>query len=124
MNFNPLGLGWVGLYAENLSALSAFYADRVGFRTVEADAACVLFDAGAGCHFELWTKGTARPDRKSPSEQSMIVGFFVDRLEAAVADLKGRGVIPIGAIESYQGSRWIHYVDPEGNRFELKDRRG
>ena len=122
--FEPLGVTWVGLFAEDLQALQAFYVERVGFKVIEADDTCCLLDAGAGSHFEIWSKGTAPAVRKTVSEQSMLVGFRVERLEPVVDELRQRGVFPVGPIDSYQGSRWIHYVDPEGNRFELKDFEG
>ena len=73
--------------------------------------------------FEIWGRGISM-ERKSPSEQSMIVGFLVDHLEPAVQLLKDRGLAADTTIESYMGTRWIYFTDPEGNRFELKDNRG
>ena len=121
--FQPLGIAWVGLFAEHLPTLVEFYR-AVGFEVLEEDANGCLLDAGGGSHFEIWSKGTARPTRKTPKEQSVLVGFRVERLEAVVQELSARGIVPIGEIETYHGDRWIHYVDPEGNRFELKDGHG
>ena len=121
--FEPLGIAWVGLFAESLPTLTAFYKN-LGFQVLAADDNYCLMDAGSGSQFEIWSKGAARSMRKTPSEQSVLVGFRVARLEPVVSDWMERGVMPIGAIESDGGTRWIHYVDPEGNRFELKDLRG
>jgi predicted enzyme related to lactoylglutathione lyase len=122
--FHPLGISWVGLYAENLPVLVAFYTQRVGFRVIASTESACLLDAGAGAIFEIWGNGTATRERKTTAQQSMVVGFDVDRLEPVVAALAERGVLPITAIDRWGHQRWIYFVDPEGNRFELKDRRG
>ena len=122
--FNPKGIAWVGLYAADLARLSDFYERQVGLRVVgRSDGACI-FDAGAGSLFEIWGSGYASKTGKTPREQSMQVGFQVDRLEAAIASLSARGVEPDTEIDSHRGTRWIPYTDPEGNRFELKDLHG
>jgi hypothetical protein len=39
----------------------------------------------------MWGKGHASPQRKTAHEQSMVIGFLVERLEPAVASLKENG---------------------------------
>jgi catechol-2,3-dioxygenase len=121
---NPQGVAWVGLYAEHLPTLADFYEKVVGFRVIERDEQCCILDAGADALFEIWGKGHASGARKSTQAQSVLVGFRVEQLEPAVAALRERGLSPDKAIDSYLGTRWIYYTDPEGNRFELKDDRG
>jgi predicted enzyme related to lactoylglutathione lyase len=121
---NPQGIAWVGLFASDLPKLVSFYEKTLGLRVIEQDKQSCIFDAGAGALFELWGKGYASSTRKTPREQSMLVGLLVDRLEPVVEALKARGLQSDTAIESYLGTRWIHYSDPEGNRFELKDTNG
>jgi catechol-2,3-dioxygenase len=122
--FKPIGVAWVGLHAEHLPTLVDFYAGKIGFPVIEQDERCCILDAGAGALFELWSRGVASNTRKSPREQSVLVGFLVEQLEPVVEAFRARGVMPDTGIDSYLGTRWIYYTDPEGNRFELKDRRG
>ena len=121
---NPIGIAWVGLYAEHLPTLAHFYEKIVGFRTIERDEQCCILDAGAGALFELWGKGFASNATKTKREQPVLVGFQVECLEPVVAELRSRGLEPQTQIDSYLCTRWIYYADPEGNRFELKDRHG
>jgi catechol-2,3-dioxygenase len=120
---NPLGIAWIGLYAEDIELLGTFYAEVVGLRLIEGDDDSKIFDAGGGALFEILGRGTARA-RKGPHEQSMIVGFVVDDLEPAVQALESLGLHSDTGSDHYLGTRWIYYTDPEGNRFELKDNRG
>ena len=121
---NPLGIAWIGLFASDQERLVAFYRDIVGLRVIEADENCCIFDAGHGALFEVWGDGFAQPSQKSPKEQSMIVGFLVERLEPVVEGLRFNGLISDTQIDEYLGTRWIYFTDPEGNRFELKDNLG
>jgi predicted enzyme related to lactoylglutathione lyase len=118
----PIGIAWVGLFAESLPRLVAFYSGIVGLRLVDSDERFAIFDTGGGALFEIWDGGISASGRKSSNQQSVLVGFLVPSLEAAVEELRSRGLAPESEIEGYLGTRWVHYVDPEGNRFELKDR--
>jgi|ERR1700691_325687 predicted enzyme related to lactoylglutathione lyase len=121
---HPKGVAWVGLYASDLSALIEFYQTKVGFQVLERDQDYCIFDAGAGSLFEIWGNGFNSAGRKSPHQQSVVVGFLVEQLEAAVSALKARGIEADTEIKRHLGTRWIYYTDPEGNRFELKDLHG
>lgn len=120
---NPKGIAWIGLYAQDIERLADFYASTLGLRLIEGDDACKIFDAGAGALFEIWGRGTAR-ERKTPNEQSIVIGFLVERLEPIIQVLRERGLQPDTPIDSYLGTRWVYYTDPEGNRFEIKDSHG
>lgn len=120
----PLGIAWAGLYAEDFDALTTFYRDTLGLKLLESNPRSALFDAGGGALFELWGRGFASTGRKTPRRQSVFIGFLVEQLEPVVEQLKNRGLVAEGEIGSYAGTRWIHYTDPEGNRFEIKDKRG
>ena len=121
---NPLGIAWVGLFAANQPHLVAFYRDIFGLRVVESGNGYCIFDAGQDAHFEVWGEGYSQTVRKSPREQSMIVGFMVERLEPVIEALRLKGLISDTNIESHLGTRWIYYTDPERNRFVLKDKLG
>ena len=121
---NPLGIGWVGLFANDLTQLAVFYERTLGLRVIERAEGYCIFDAGCGALFELWSEGFASPGRKTPREQSMLVGFTVERLEPAIEMLRNRGLHADTEIGTHLGTRWLHFKDSEGNRFELKDTNG
>lgn len=121
---NSKGIAHVGLKAENLSELSAFYETQIGLHLLERTDGCHIFDIGNNALFEIWAGGSASSERKSSAQQSVRICFMVERLEPSIQDLLTRSVTPIGEIGSYLGTRWIHYIDPEGNAFGLVDRHG
>lgn len=120
----PSGIAHAGLYAANLEALAGFYEHTLGLRVIERHPDCYIFDAGGNALLEIWGKGVASPSRKTTGEQSVRICFLVERIEPAVESLRSQGLVPAGEIGCYLGTRWIHYVDPEGNAFGLVDQHG
>jgi len=115
------GFIWAGLLVSDLEKAITFYRDALGLPLIERDKTCALFDAGNGALFELWPTGVASSSAKTPLQQSLRIALRVDDLNDAVSKLKGRGVRFTGEIDEYEGTRWINFIDPEGNRLELKE---
>ena len=115
------GFIWAGLLVSDLERAISFYRDALGLPLIGRDERCALFDACNGALFELWPTGMASPSPKTPERQSLRVAFRVDDLDGTISELKGRGIEFIGEVGEYQGTRWINFVDPEGNRLELKE---
>jgi predicted enzyme related to lactoylglutathione lyase len=115
------GLIWAGLLVADLERAVSFYRDVIGLPLIERDKRCALFDAGSGALFELWPTGSASSSAKTPEQQSLRIALRVDDLDNAVSKLKSRGVQFLGDIGEYEGTRWINFIDPEGNRLELKE---
>jgi predicted enzyme related to lactoylglutathione lyase len=115
------GFIWAGLLVSDLERAITFYRDVLGLPLIERDKSCALFDAGNGALFELWPTGAASSSAKTPFEQSLRIALRVDDLDDAVSKLKSRGVQFLGEIDEYEGTRWINFIDAEGNRLELKE---
>jgi catechol 2,3-dioxygenase-like lactoylglutathione lyase family enzyme len=48
-----------------------------------------------------------------------LLGFLVDDVEAAAAELRGRGAEIDDEVRSGYGFRYVHFRAPDGRRFEL-----
>lgn len=55
----------------------------------------------------------------APSEKEFMINYRVDNLEALVAELKKAGVNVVDSIETYDYGKFVHIMDPEGNKIEL-----
>jgi predicted enzyme related to lactoylglutathione lyase len=102
------------IYVSDLTASREFYEQRVGLRVIEEDADAVKYDAGeiilalnrAG---DYGIKVEPRPD-----DSSMIV-FHVDDIDAMRAALEGRGVKFSGATERYDIGATAVFYDLDGH---------
>jgi predicted enzyme related to lactoylglutathione lyase len=113
---------WIGVVAEDLEAQRRFYRDVMGFREIEAEVDYVQFDLGENRMFEILAKDPATPEY---AERRYQVGFDVEDIRSAREQLIAGGVVPIGEIEGGEesGSYWAYFRDPEGNVFEITQRR-
>lgn len=118
---NYRGLIWAGIYVQDLEACITFYRDVLALPLLGRGEDWAHFDSGSGTLLELFTGGTSRPAPKNPDRQSIVLGLRVDDLDRAVAELRERGVefLP-GESGEFEGTRWAHFTDLEGNRLEVK----
>lgn len=54
-----------------------------------------------------------------PSEKEFMINYRVADLEALVAELRQEGVTIVDDIETYDYGKFVHILDPEGNKIEL-----
>ena len=110
---------WIGV-ADDFEAARRFYRDVLGLRELESGDDWLQFDLD-GKVFEL----VARSELPQYDGRRYQVGFAVADIRAACAELVERGVEAISEIEGDPdaGSAWCYFRDPEGNVFELTQRR-
>jgi predicted enzyme related to lactoylglutathione lyase len=116
------GLIWAGIYVEDLGASVSFYQNVLGMALLDKGEDWAHFDAGAGTLLELFSGGKSTPEAKKPDQQSIVLGLRVENLERAVTELQQKGVrfMPADSGE-FEGTRWAHFSDIEGNRLEVKE---
>jgi catechol 2,3-dioxygenase-like lactoylglutathione lyase family enzyme len=78
---------------------------------VEAD----LFDLPDGSSFAV-----ASPQGMGATERSL--GFLVDNVDQAVADLTSAGVPVDAHVSSNERERYVHFTAPDGQLYELVER--
>lgn len=101
--------------------MKQWYADHLGFVTDEY-----------GTNFE-WRKSSA-PDLKGftvwspfsndttyfePSEKDFMINYRVENIELLVQILKKEGVTVLDEIDVSEYGKFVHILDPEGNKVEL-----
>ncbi|WP_215223826.1 VOC family protein [Echinicola shivajiensis] len=69
--------------------------------------------------FTQWSPMDEKTSYFKPSEKEFMINYRVDNLEALVKELKNDGVTICDKIESYEYGKFIHILDPEGNKIEL-----
>jgi predicted enzyme related to lactoylglutathione lyase len=111
----------LGVFVEDLEVSIRFYKDVMGLPLLGEGNDWAHFDSGNGSLLELFSGGKASEDPKMPIQQSIVVGFRVENLERSIAELEQKGVRFIGEAGEYEGTRWAHFSDPEGNQLEIKE---
>jgi catechol 2,3-dioxygenase-like lactoylglutathione lyase family enzyme len=111
------GLVFAGIETPDPAALATFLADALGVEAGEDEGVFTLLlpDGDAVAVIE--------PGHLAPPSDT-VLGFLVDDLDAAVAELEARGVPRDGPLLSGPRFRWQHFRAPDGRAFELVERRG
>ena len=110
------GLVFAGIETPDPRALAAFLADVLGVEATEdEDVFSFRLDGGDGL-------AVVEPGHLAPPSDT-VLGFLVDDLEAAVAELEAKGVPKDGSLLSGPVFRWQHFRAPDGRAFELVERR-
>lgn len=120
---SQLGLrfpSWIGVVCNDLAAQRRFYRETLGFRESGEGDGWVQFELGRGVTFELLAR-SHDPEYDASRYQ---VGFEVDDIPSAAAELIARGVRAITDVKHGSDGRssWAYFKDPEGNVFEITQR--
>ncbi|MCT4663922.1 MAG: VOC family protein [Flavobacteriales bacterium] len=112
------GIGGVFFVAEDQAKLKAWYRDILGipvndfghmFRCEDSDEFCML----------QWSIFEKETNYLEPSTKKMMINYRVDNLEEFIEEIKAKGVEPVDDMSVYPYGKFVHYMDPEGNKIEL-----
>ena len=115
------GVGGIFFKSKDPKALNEWYGKNLGLVTNEY-----------GSLFEF--RSSDRPDQKGylqwspfgekttyfqPSEKDFMINYRVENMEELVVELKANGVTVLDEIDTYEYGKFVHIMDPEGNKIEL-----
>jgi predicted enzyme related to lactoylglutathione lyase len=66
-----------------------------------------------------WTPFEESTDYFAPSQKEFMINYRVQNIEALVIKLRENGVTIIDEIEEFEYGKFVHIMDPEGNKIEL-----
>lgn len=111
-----LGLCFAGTATDSRDAMRGFLQEVLGLSTtdvpgIEAD----WFELPDGTAFAVASPG-------GMGETGRSIGFLVEDLDSALAELRAQGV-ETDAVSENAVSRYVHFVAPDGRLYELVERR-
>ena len=110
------GLIFAGVASPDHEGVARFLADALGVELdVLGDVQRLRFRNGSSL-------ALVPPDFVQPPSDTLL-GFLVEDVEAATAELAAKGIEPDGDLSAGDGFRYRHFRAPDGRRFELLDRR-
>jgi len=115
------GIGGIFFYAEQPGQLNAWYGEQLG---IALDDYGAVFEFRNGEHPEeinylRWASFPAKSDYFQPSAQPFMINYRVRHLERLVERLKASGAVVLDTIAYYDYGKFVHLLDPEGNKLEL-----
>lgn len=67
----------------------------------------------------VWSPFPENTNYFEPASKEFMINYRVENIEALVEALKAEGVTIVDEIETYDYGKFVHILDPEGNKIEL-----
>lgn len=115
------GIGGIFFKCDDPDKLREWYGNTFGFATDKYGAMFKSKDFGDSRKTNYLQWSTMSKDSKyfEPSKSQFMVNYRVENIEALVEQLKAERVKVIDEIEEFEYGKFVHVIDPEGNKIEL-----
>ncbi|RZJ64221.1 MAG: VOC family protein [Flavobacterium sp.] len=115
------GIGGIFFKCQDPKKLNEWYQTHLGVETSPYGAQ-FSWQKQEESHKEGYTLWSPFPDETKyfePSQKDYMINYTVEDLEALVAELKKENVTVLDEIAVYDYGKFVHILDPEGNKIEL-----
>ena len=115
------GIGGIFFKCKDPKAMRDWYKNHLGLKTNDYGS---VFEWRQGADpdkkgFTQWSPFPADTKYFEPAQSGLMINYRVHDIEALVAELKKNGVTVVDNIETYDYGKFVHILDPEGNKIEL-----
>ena len=115
------GIGGIFFKSKDPKMMSEWYSTNLGLQTNEYGSVFEWYQGADNTKkgFSQWSPFKDDTKYFQPSEKEFMINYRVENIEALVKELKATGVNVLDEIESYDYGKFVHIMDPEGNKIEL-----
>jgi predicted enzyme related to lactoylglutathione lyase len=113
------GIAWAGTRTDRWAETVEMFERQLGLRRSHELPGIAVFACDNGDTVEVFT--TDEPDHLHFST-GPVVGFAVDDIDSARAELEAAGVDVLGPVQRGGGYAWVHFRGTDGNVWELTAR--
>jgi len=115
------GIGGIFFKCKDPDAVKQWYARHLGLNVDKYGTSFAWYqDADKKRKgFTAWSPFKEDTTYFAPSTREFMVNYRVEDLEWLVEQLKSEGVTILDDIERYEYGKFVHILDPEGNKIEL-----
>ena len=115
------GIGGIFFKAKNPAEMNRWYGENLGLSTDDYGSAIEFRNANRPdeINYLRWSPFADSTDYFDPSDKEFMINYRVQNIEDLVAKLKDNGVTVLDEIAEYDYGKFVHILDPEGNKIEL-----
>jgi predicted enzyme related to lactoylglutathione lyase len=115
------GIGGIFFKCKDPDAMKNWYNQHLGLTTDQYGTTFEwrLADDNSKKGFSQWSPFKETTTYFAPSTKDFMINYRVENLEELVAELKKSGIEITDSIETFEYGKFIHIMDPEGNKIEL-----
>jgi predicted enzyme related to lactoylglutathione lyase len=115
------GIGGIFFKSENPGRTMQWYGENLGLALTDYGSTFEFRNANhpEQINYLQWGIFSKNTDYFKPSKKELMINYRVQHLEALVEKLRKNGVTIVDSIESYDYGKFVHIMDPDGNKLEL-----
>ena len=115
------GIGGIFFKSKDPKAINEWYKTHLGFNTTPfgTNFEWREMDDSTKKGITVWNPFEDNTKYFDPSKKDFMINYRVENLEALVEELKKADVTIVDKIETYDYGKFVHIMDPEGNKIEL-----
>jgi predicted enzyme related to lactoylglutathione lyase len=115
------GIGGIFFKSSDPLTLKVWYEEHLG---LDVDAYGTTFEWWQGADstrkgFTQWSPFSEKTKYFDPSEKQFMINYRVGDLSSLVEELEASGVPFTDSVSTYEYGKFVHILDPEGNKIEL-----
>ena len=115
------GVGGIFFFTNDPKETRDWYSKNLGIETNEWGATFESRDINNSEQINSlqWSPFKQGSDYFAPSKKEFMINYTVQNIEGLVSQLKESGVTVLDDIATYDYGKFVHILDPEGNKIEL-----
>lgn len=120
-NKKATGIGGIFFKCKDPEKMREWYGQHLGLVTNEYGSVFEFRNADNPDqqNFLQWSPFSEKTKYFQPSEKEFMINYRVENMEELVAEFRKAGVQVLDSIETYDYGKFVHIMDPEGNKIEL-----
>jgi predicted enzyme related to lactoylglutathione lyase len=115
------GIGGIFFKCQDPEKVKQWYQQHLGLTTDEYGATFEWRQAEQPDKMgrTQWSPFSDTSEYFQPSAKDFMINYRVENLEALLVELRAAGVTILDDVETYDFGKFVHILDPEGNKIEL-----
>lgn len=115
------GIGGIFFRCKDPEATKKWYNEHLGLATTQYGSSFEFRNAHRPeeINYLQWSPFSESTEYFEPSQKEFMINYRVQNIEALVDQLQKEGVTIVDKIVEYDYGKFVHIMDPEGNKIEL-----
>jgi len=115
------GIGGIFFLSDDPEKVKEWYASNLGLKVNEWGSTFEFRNAirPEEINYLQWSPFRQDSDYFAPSGKEFMINYRVQNIEGLVEKLRENGVTILDDIETFDYGKFVHLMDPEGNKIEL-----
>ena len=115
------GIGGIFFKCKDPNSLKEWYNKNLGLNTDKYGTTFEwrLTDNQQQKGYLQWAPFKETTSYFKPSEKDFMINYRVSNMDRLLEQLKAAGIVPLDSVEKVSYGKFVHIMDPEGNKIEL-----